>query len=412
VPKMPLSRLNTLQVLELIHAQGPLSRANVAERTGTSPFLVSKICDKLLTAGFITEAGQGDSTGGRRPTLVSIRPDFGRLIGIHLGTVNVRIAMTDLMGNLIEYIKAESHADKGPEFALRHLIGLVDQMLKKTGLGYSDISGIGLGVSGVLERSTGTTLFWPKLPLWVNVPIRQMLEERYKTLVEIEDTPRTQALAEYRIGGANSAQQFIYIGVGAGIGAALFLDGRMYTGVGGFAGEFGHITVSETGPLCSCGNRGCLETMISASAVIRRAQQGLSAGLSNTLMQMSQKSAKGLSVEILGQAARQGDRFALRILSEAGSHLGRSIVGLINLLNPELIVIGGGVASAVGDLLLPEVERVVRDRAMLQGLNQVHIQMSKLQEKDWALGATLLVSEKALAQAFLKWIEPKKRSAR
>jgi glucokinase len=317
-----------------------------------------------------------------------VKRDFGRLIGVHLGTVNVRISLTDFRGNLLEYVKDKSHANRGPDVAMRHLMNRIDQMLQKSGVSYSELSGIGIGVSGVLERSTGVTLFWPKLPLWVNVPVKKMLEDRYKTLVELEDTSRTQAFAEYRLGGADSAKHFIYIAVGAGIGAALFLNGQLYSGAGGFAGEFGHITVSETGPLCSCGNRGCLETMVSASTLIRKARHGLSAGLSNTLMEMAQGDARSVSVEMLANAARKGDRFAVRLLSETGAYLGRGIVGLLNLLNPELIVIGAGVASAVGDLLLPEIERVVRDRAMIQGVNQVQIRMSKLEEKDWALGAS------------------------
>lgn len=241
--------------------------------------------------------------------------------------------------------------------------------------------------------------------------MKKILEDRYKTIVELEDTSRTQAFAEYRLGGVDSAKHFIYIAVGAGIGAALFLNGTLYSGAAGFAGEFGHISVSEAGPLCSCGNRGCLETIVSASALIRKARQGLTAGLSNALMQMSQGNPSRLSVEMLAQAARRGDRFTLRLLSETGTYLGRSLVGLINLLNPELIVIGGGVAYAIGELILPEIERAVRDRAMIQGENQVQIRISKLHERDWALGATLLVVEKALTKSFLEGSEPKKRSA-
>jgi glucokinase len=285
-------------------------------------------------------------------------------------------------------------------------------MLEKSGVRYPELSGIGIGISGVLERSTGITLFWPKLPLWVNVPVKKILEERYKTLVALEDIVRTQALAEYRFGSANSTKNFIYITIGAGTGAALFINGQLYTGADGFAGEFGHITVSEKGPLCSCGNRGCLETLVSASALIRRARQGLSLGLSNTLMQLSQGNAQSISIEMLAQAAIQGDRFATRLLLETGAHLGRAIVGLINLLNPELIVIGGGVASAAGELILPEVERVVRDRAMAQLINQVQLRMSKLQEKDWALGAALLVTDKALAQSISAWMRSKPDAAR
>ena len=167
---------------------------------------------------------------------------------MHLGSVNVRIALTDFRGNLIEYTKDKSLANKGPEVAMRRMMHLIDQMLQKAGLRYSDLSGLGIGISGMVERSTGVMLFWPKLPLWVNVPVRKMLEDRYKNLVELEDTSRTRAFAEYRLGGADSAKDFIYIAVGAGIGAALFLHGHLYSGAGGFAGEFGHITVSETGP--------------------------------------------------------------------------------------------------------------------------------------------------------------------
>src|SRR5580698_5403153 len=132
MPKIRLSHLGSLEILQLIHAHGAISRSQVAESTGTSPFLVSRICDRLLAAGFISEAGHGDSTGGRRPTLLSLRPDFGRLIGVHLGSVNVRIALTDFKGNLIEYTKDRSHANEGPEVAMRRLMNLIDHMLQKS----------------------------------------------------------------------------------------------------------------------------------------------------------------------------------------------------------------------------------------------------------------------------------------
>jgi predicted NBD/HSP70 family sugar kinase len=410
MPKMPLSPIHALHSLQLIRAEGSISRAHLAEKTGHSPFLISKICDKLLAAGFVSEAGQGDSTGGRRPTLLSLKPGLGRLIGIHLGTVNVRIAMTDFSGEMIDYVKAESRCNRGPEIALQHVSELVDKMLKKAGISGSKLDGIGIGISGVVERNTGSILFWPKLPLWINVPVKKTFEDRYKTVVELEDTPRTQAFAEYKLGGVNPAKHFIYVAVGAGIGAALFLNGKLYSGASGFAGEFGHISTSEMGPLCSCGNRGCLETVVSAAALIREARQGMAAGLSNTLTKMSQGEADNVSVEMLAKAAREGDRYSLRLLSETGTQLGSSMVGLINLLDPELIVIGGGVATAIGELLLPEIERVIRERAMIQG-NPLKIQISKLQERDWAIGATLLVAEKALAKSFKDKTESKKRAA-
>lgn len=356
-----------------------------------------------MEGGFLSEAGRGDSTGGRRPTLLSLRPDFGRLVGVHLGTFNVRIALTDFQGNLIAYVKDRSHAAEGPEAALRHLTELIDRMLEGQGLTPADLNGIGIGISGVLERRTGTTLYWPKLPRWINVPVKTTLEERYKTQVALEDTSRTRALAEFWFGGCNNAKHFIFIAIGAGTGAALFLNGSLYFGVGGFAGEFGHISVAANGPICSCGNRGCLETLVSASVLLRKARHALSIGASETLLRIAQGNSQNVTLEMLAQATREGDRFTRRMLSEMGAYLGQGIVGLVNLLNPELIVLGGGVASAVGELILPEVERVVRESAMIQSVNQVQLRISTLEEKDWALGAMLLVAEEALANSFMNW---------
>ena len=137
--------------------------------------------------------------------------------------------------------------------------------------------------------------------------------------------------------------------------------------------------------------------------LLRKARQGLSDGLSNTLTKLSQGDPQNITLDLLGQAMREGDRFATRLLTEMDAYLGRAIVGLVNLLNPELIVIGGGIASAVGEFILPEVERVVRENAMVQLVKQVQIRISKLEEKDWALGSTLLVAEKSLSRSFIKW---------
>jgi predicted NBD/HSP70 family sugar kinase len=411
MPRIPLSKQHILKILQLIRSSGSISRAEVAEKTGDTPFLVSKVCDELLEAGFVSEAGRGDSTGGRRPTLLSLRPGLGRLIGVHMGTVNLRIALTDFQGNLIAYVKDRSRAAEGPDVAISHLIEMIDRILEKEGLGREALNGIGIGISGVLDRTNGMTLYWPKLPRWVNVPVKRLLEDHYRTHVVLEDTSRTRALAEFWFGGCSTAKHFIFIGIGAGTGAALFLNGSLYHGAGGFAGEFGHISVASKGPMCSCGNRGCLESMVSASVLLRKARNGLSKGLSQTLMTIAHENPDDLTLEMLAQATRQGDRFTARLLTEMGAYVGKGIVGLVNLLNPELIVLGGGVASAVGELILPEIKRVMRESAMIQSVNQVQVRMSTLEEKDWALGAMLLVTEDALANSYMEWSNAAQESA-
>jgi predicted NBD/HSP70 family sugar kinase len=406
MPKIRLPHEHALRILRLVYEHNRISRSDLVDKTGYSAFLISKLCERLLRSGYISETGSGDSTGGRRPTLLSISPGLGRVIGIHLGTVNVRIALTDITGTLIKSIKAPSKASSGPEIAIPHLIELSETLLREAGVPQSELRGIGVGISGVLDRQTGTTLFWPKVPQWANVPVKKLLESHFHTRVELEDTPRTMAFAERRIGRAQGVREFIYLMIGAGTGSALFLNGQLYTGSSGFAGEFGHITIDENGPFCSCGNRGCLETLISASTLIRKAQYGLTQGLSIDLWRLSGGDPERVSVETIAQAARANDRFSMRLLTEAGAHLGAAMIGLINLLNPELIVIGGGLASAAGDLLLPHAERVIHDRALIRAVSKLSIQLSELQDVDWARGAALLAAEKALEPMFLESLQP------
>lgn len=399
-------------MLKAIYEAGEISRTELIERTGYSAFLVSKMCDELLQAGLIEETGPGNSTGGRPPTLLSINPHSGRVVGLHIGTLNARIAVTNLRGTLLAFRKAPSYAENGPEPALQHLISEVEAALAEARVEPPQLRGIGIGISGVLDHSTGTTLFWPKIPQWVNVPVRQTFADRFQTLVEVDDTPRTMALAERRFGAGDLASEFIYVSVGAGTGAALFLRDQLYTGWRGFAGEFGHIPVDAHGPLCSCGNRGCVEASVSAAAIVRRAQDALTHGVSGILWRLTQGEADKISLELIGAAAAQGDRFARSLLSDAGVSLGAGLVGMVNLLNPQLIRIGGGLALAAGAFLLPAVQQTIRDRALEPQAADVRVEISTLGEADWARGAALLVTQRALEALFLNSTSPGQRSRR
>ncbi len=399
-----LSRPNTrlLGLLNVIYEAGQISRTDLVDQTGYSPFLVSKMCDELLELQLIQETGPGNSTGGRPPTLLSIDPKSGKVVGLHIGTFNARIVIADLTGGLVAFRKVRSYVERGPELALEQLTSEVDTTIRQVGIARNEVLGIGVGISGVLERSTGTTLFWPKVPQWVNVPVKRTFEEKFNTVAEVEDTPRTMALAERRFGAGKPAPESVYVSVGAGTGAAFFLRDHLYTGGGGFAGEFGHVTVDEHGPLCSCGNRGCLEVMVSASALIKKAQNAVAQSLTPGLWRLSNGDPDRISLELIGQAATEGDRFARSLLHEAGSFLGTGLVVVVNLLNPTLITIGGGLALAAGEFLLPAVEQVIRNRALEPQAANVRVELSKLGEEDWARGAALLVTGKALEASFLK----------
>jgi predicted NBD/HSP70 family sugar kinase len=401
-----LSRPNArlLSLLRVIYDADQISKADLVEQTGYSPFQISKMCDELLDLHLIREIGHGNSTGGRPPALLSVEPSSGKVVGLHIGTFNARIVITDLAGTLLSFRKVRSHAETGPDAALRQLISEVDATLSQAGVTRHQVRGIGVGIAGVLERSTGVTLFWPKVPQWVNVPVKQHFADAFKTIVEVEDIARTMALAERRFGKGKQVSEYIYVTIGAGTGAALFLRDQIYTGASGFAGEFGHVSVDERGPLCSCGNRGCLEVAVAASTLIGRAKAGISQSLSNALWRLTGGKPDNISLELIGQAADEGDRFTCNLLHEAGSYLGIGLVGIVNLLNPTLITLGGGLAMSAGRFLLPVVEQVIRNRALAPQAAEVKIELSELSESDWARGAALLVTRKALEASFLSSI--------
>lgn len=397
-------RARLLGLLKVIYDKGQISRTDLVEQTGYSPFLISRMCDELLEAQFIQETGPGNSTGGRPPTLLSVNPNFGRVVGLHIGAFNTRIVVTDLKGTLLAFRKVPSLVQRGPAAALQHFMSEINATVKQAGVAKDQICGIGVGISGVLDRATGTLLMWPKIPQWVNVPVKEIFSERYATVVEVEDTSRTMALAERRFGTGNVPSEYVYVSVGMGIGAALFVKGQLYTGAGGFAGELGHITVDEHGPLCSCGNHGCLEVMVSASVLIERAQNAVMQNRSSILWRLSEGNLERISLEMIGEAARQGDRFCRSLLREAGTFLGIALVGIVNLLNPALINIGGGLALAAGQFLMPAVEQVIRDRALEPQASAIRVELSMLGEADWARGAAMLVTSNALESFFLHGI--------
>lgn len=399
MPRINMLPKHLLRLLNLIYDQNQISRSQLAKRTGYSNFLVSKLTERLLKNGLICELGSGESSGGRRPALLSVNPRIGYLVGVHLGAINLRAVVTDLCGNVLTWHTDRSRVDQGPEKALQHLVSVVNGILKEAHVSHRKLLGLGIGIGAVSDRQSGVTISWPRVPSWVNVPVRRMMEEEFCTLVDVDDVSRTMALAEKRFGKARDTNEFIFVGLGAGTGAALFLGGKLYTGKGGFAGEFGHTTIDEQGPLCSCGNRGCLEALVSASAVIRQAQEALSAGLSAQLYQITQRRGGELSLESVAQAAEANDRFCLSLLSQISAHVATGVTSLINLLNPELIILGGGLIAATGKWLLPSIQRTVLERAMPNAARQVILELSELKETDWARGATLLVAHRALQKA-------------
>ena len=289
MPRISPLKTYLARLLTLIYQDGSVSRSQLVKYTGYSTFLVSKLTDRLLHDGLVREVGVAKSSLGRPPSMLSINPEIGRLVGVHMGTINLRVAVTDMSGNVLAHQIDRSLVQQAPEKSLAHMLRVIMATTKAANVKKENISGIGLGIEGIMDRKGGVILSWPKVPSWINVPVRSFVQDNLKTLVEVEDTPRTMALAERRLGKGRGVNEFIYLTLGAGTGAALFFGGRLYTGKEGFAGEFGHTTIDEKGPLCSCGNRGCVEASVSASTIIQRAKEALTLGVSSQLQMLASR---------------------------------------------------------------------------------------------------------------------------
>ena len=276
------------------------------------------------------------------------------------------------------------------------MLQLVDTVLKDLLPKYPAIAAIGIAHSGVISRQEGKVLFFPQVSGWEETPIKQMFEKQYGFPTVVEDAVRAMATMEHRFGYGKDRRNFVYMSVGMGIGSAIFVDGRLYAGNDGLAGELGHVTVREDGGLCSCGNRGCLELYASGSAIIERVREALRQGVTSSLTDEVGSKLDELSVEQIATAAQSHDRLAERILSEAGSYLGAALATVVNLLNPERIILSGKVPRATEKILLDSLLYNLRHRALPQSTKDLDVIVSQFGDDAAAVGAVLLAGEEVL----------------
>ncbi len=383
-------QLNETLILNAIRRHSPISRTDIARMTELSGATVTKFIDNLIQTGFVREDGYDDSRGGRRPTLLKLVPEAGFAVGVDLGAANLRAVVIDLEAKIIAKIAKKTKADEGKERILKRIIEIIHQVIDTSGVEREKIKGIGVGISGIIDHQKGICLFCPNIKGWENVPVKRLLEEEFGMEVSVDDSSRMAALAEHWCGFARKVENFIFIKVGVGLGSGIFTNGQLYRGSRGTAGELGHTTIDENGPRCQCGNRGCLEILVSGPGIIRRAKERLEEGVVSLIERMSAGDLAKVTPEIVAQAARKGDKLAFNIMEKTGEYLGTGIANAVNLFNPELVIIGGGISRA-GDLFLDTVERTVKARALHTASTSVDIKLSELGDTTAAQGTAILV---------------------
>jgi glucokinase len=256
----------------------------------------------------------------------------------------------------------------------------------------SALGGVGIAAAGVLEMERGVITASPNLPGWKNVPLRDMIEEKLGVRTFLLNDANAAALGEHRFGVGRDVDDLIYITVSTGIGGGIIIGGKIYDGICGSAGEIGHMTIDINGPRCRCGNIGCLETLASGTAMAAEARKRLAQGTKSSLLELARGEPENITAKTVSEAARGGDPLALELVSRAGSYLGVGMVNLINIFNPQMIIVGGGV-SRMGDMLLDPAREVVRERAFRLPAEAVRIIISELGDDAGVLGAAAFVRE-------------------
>ena len=394
---------NEWNVLKLIHTRPNISRIELTKHTRLSAARITSIVDELISKGLVVESGRNASAMGRKPVSLSIRGDTGFVVGVDLGSFNTRVVITDLQGRALYKHKAETKLADGRELVLSRTLRLVDQAIADCGKPKSSLRGIGVGHSGVIDVKAGVVLSFPRpgqMEEWKNVPLRRIMEGEFGVPCLLEDSVRGSATAEQHFGLGVGLSDFIYVDAGMGIGAAIFLDGKLYRGPGGSAGEFGHITVDEHGPLCCCGNHGCLETLASCTAIIQTVRSAIEKGVNSRVQELAKADLRRISIEMIGQAALSNDGLCFRVLNHAVSHIAVALADVVNLLNPHVLIFGGALFRSAPELFLDPLKRAIKQRALEKSANEVQLKISNLGGEAAALGVARLISETVLERLY------------
>jgi glucokinase-like ROK family protein len=378
--------LNKRVVLDMIRfTPGGISRAELARQMYLTRSAISTIIDDLKGMGLVDEIETGPTTGGRRPILLAINPNHGYVIGIDLGATHLRLVLTDFLAHVLDEFEYPISVIDGPQKCLTQIEHYISEILNRAKLNIGQVSAIGMGVPGPVVAETGEVTSPPIMPGWDGYPIRKHLEEQFQVPVVIGNDAEYGAIGEWAYGAGRGERNLAYIKVGTGVGAGLLLDGRIYRGATGSAGEIGHITIQANGPLCTCGNRGCLESMAGGKAIARNAREAIQAGRRTQLSAIAED--KILAVDVAA-AAQRGDLVAQQIITDTGTYLGIAIASLVNLFNPNMIVIGGGV-SQLGDLLLEPIRKIVMERSLYSAAKVVRITSAVLGRRASTMGAVV-----------------------
>ncbi len=310
------------------------------------------------------------------------------VLAIDLGGTKIAAALISPDNRVMDKIYSPTLVSEGPQPVTSRIFSMIDRLLSQGNTDAAQLYGIAIAAAGAIDTDKGLVTSSPNLPGWLNIPLRDMIRKRYGADTCLLNDASAAALGEHRLGAGRGMTNLIYLTVSTGIGGGIIVNGELYSGTSGCAGEIGHMTIDANGPECNCGNFGCLEVLASGTAVANEAKRRIKEGEQSKLTDIVSGDPEGITAEKVAMAAQGGDRLATAVISRAATYLGVGMANLVNIFNPEMIIVGGGL-SKMGELLLGPARQAVKQRAFPLCAGAVRIVTSELGDEAGVLGAAI-----------------------
>lgn len=381
------------EIIRALRRHGCVTSTDISRITGWSKAKTAQDIRMLTEKGFLVEAGEGVSQGGRRPRLFCMNKNLGFVVGVDIGATSVDVALADISGRILQRCSEPADVRHRPEPFLSRCVEMIFHLMGVQGCNAEQILGIGIGVPGPVDFARGVLVAPPLMPEWENFSIRGFVTKFFpNAFVVVDNDVNIMALGEQRAGDGINVDHFLFVKIGTGIGAGIVSNGKIHRGSTGCAGDIGHICVDKNGPVCRCGNTGCLEAMAAGPAIAEKAMQAAISGASPLLRNMMEQNGGILRPEDVNAACREGDQTALEIIRTSGQMIGDVLAGLVNMFNPSHIFIGGGIAN-FGNHLLVTIRRAVLRRSLPLATRHLSINFSRMGGDAGITGAIALALE-------------------
>lgn len=397
----PLDIINELEVLDrilmrLIQENENVTRKDITDLVGLSRTKVTQHIQSLFSIGILDEVHELASSGGRRAGILELNPHFCYLCGISLGATSVHINIADFQGKILKCVVEPISASTEPDIIFSHILNIVNNILEELSISPTKLCSFGIGVPAPINSKTGR-IDSPAIMIgWEDFSIHDYILQQFpKVLIRVENDVDIMAIGEQVAGLGKNHENFIVIKIATGIGCGIICQGKLYAGFAGYSGHIGHVSIDPDGPVCYCGNTGCLEKLTAGPAMVEMALSAVQRGESPILKTAFEKNNGFITTEDIGNAATHGDKVANEIIIQSGTKIGQVLATIVSFFNPELIIIGGGV-SLIGPQLLTSIQRTVINYSLPISTRNLGIRLSELGSEARQVGTVQLALRQLL----------------